>query len=189
MVGADPFRSTGEEVPPDDCPLPEYLHVECGCFTTRGYFGGGRIPIARGQKWLCFGHFSRGGGVLSCGFSQNRNSRIWRKLSSSFVKWLATMCYVAVTPEAFVCERHQETFILFSDDTNIFCSGSDLVQPSIIINNELGKLNEWFAVNKLALNLSKNNFMLFTNCRREQNVSISLTILRLTWCTKLSYWE
>ena len=25
-----------------------------------GYFGGGRIPIARGQKWLCFGHFSRG---------------------------------------------------------------------------------------------------------------------------------
>ena len=21
---------------------------------------GGRIPIARGQKWLCFGHFSRG---------------------------------------------------------------------------------------------------------------------------------
>ena len=24
------------------------------------YFGGGRIPIARGQKLLCFGHFSRG---------------------------------------------------------------------------------------------------------------------------------
>ena len=24
------------------------------------HFGGGRIPIARGQKWLCFGHFSRG---------------------------------------------------------------------------------------------------------------------------------
>ena len=24
-----------------------------------GYFGGGRIPKARGQKWLCFDHFSR----------------------------------------------------------------------------------------------------------------------------------
>ena len=33
--------------------------------TTRGYFGGGRIPIARGQKWPCFGHFSRGDPSLS----------------------------------------------------------------------------------------------------------------------------
>ena len=62
-------------------------------------------------------------------------------------------------------------FILFADDTNIFCSGSDIVQQSIIVSNELYKLSEWFAVNKLSLNLSKTNFMLFTNCRREQNVN------------------
>ena len=65
-------------------------------------------------------------------------------------------------------------FILFADDTNIFCSGSDIVQLSIIVSNELDKLNEWFAVNKLSLNLSKTNVMLFTNCRRDQNVSISI---------------
>ena len=65
-------------------------------------------------------------------------------------------------------------FIIFADDTNIFCSGSDIVQLSIIVSNELDKLSEWFAVNKLSLNLSKNNFMLFTNCRREQNVNISI---------------
>ena len=73
-------------------------------------------------------------------------------------------------------------FILFADDTNIFCSGSDIVQLSIIVSNELDKLSEWFAVNKLALNLSKNNFMLFTNCRREQNVNISIN-------NSISYWE
>ena len=28
--------------------------------SQHGGTGGGRIPIARGQKWLCFGHFSRG---------------------------------------------------------------------------------------------------------------------------------
>ena len=61
-------------------------------------------------------------------------------------------------------------FILFADDTNIVCSWSDIVQLSIIVSNELDKLNEWFAVNKLSLHLSKNNFMLFTNYRREQNV-------------------
>ena len=65
-------------------------------------------------------------------------------------------------------------FILFADDTNIFCSGSDIVQLSIIVSNELDKLNEWFAVNKLSLNLSKTNFMLFTNSRKDQNVSISI---------------
>ena len=64
-------------------------------------------------------------------------------------------------------------FILFADDTNIFCSGSDIVQLSIIVSNELDKLNEWFAVT-VSLNLSKNNFMLFTNSRRDQNISISI---------------
>ena len=39
------------------------------------------------------------------------------------------------------------------DDTNMFCSGSDIVQLSIIVSNELDKLNELFAVNKLTLNL------------------------------------
>ena len=34
-------------------------------------------------------------------------------------------------------------FILFADDTNIFCSGSDIVQLSIIVSNELDKLSEW----------------------------------------------
>ena len=43
-------------------------------------------------------------------------------------------------------------FILFADDTNIFSSGSDIVQLSIIASNELDKLNAWFAVNKLYLN-------------------------------------
>ena len=45
-------------------------------------------------------------------------------------------------------------FILFADDTDIFCSGSDTVQLSIIVSNELDKLSEWFVVNKLSLNLS-----------------------------------
>ncbi len=35
-----------------------------------GYCGGGRIPIARGQKWLCCCHFSRGNPFLWI-FSKN----------------------------------------------------------------------------------------------------------------------
>ena len=65
-------------------------------------------------------------------------------------------------------------FICFADDTNIFCSGSDIVQLSITINNELDKLTEWFAVNK-SLNVSKTSIMLFTNiCRRDKHSNISV---------------
>ena len=78
-------------------------------------------------------------------------------------------------------------FILFADDTNIFCSRSDIVQLSIIVSNELDKLSEWFAVNKLSLNLSKTNFMLFTNCRREQNVNISINTCEIDTVYKTKF--
>ena len=80
--------------------------------------------------------------------------------------WARNCLYCNVSPVL--------TFILFADDTNIFCPGSDLVQLSIIVSNELDKLNKWFAVNKLSLNLSKTNFILFANCRRDTNVNISI---------------
>ena len=50
-------------------------------------------------------------------------------------------------------------FVLFADDTNIFCSGKDIYQLSKLLCIELDKLNIWFAVNKLSLNVSKTNFM------------------------------
>ena len=48
-------------------------------------------------------------------------------------------------------------FILFADDTNIYSSGFDLKELCVNINKELEKLNEWFASNKLSLNVSKTN--------------------------------
>ena len=44
-------------------------------------------------------------------------------------------------------------FILFADDTNIYSSGFDLKELCVNINKELEKLNEWFALNKLSLNV------------------------------------
>ena len=50
-------------------------------------------------------------------------------------------------------------FILFADDTNIYSSGFDMKELCVNINKELEKLNEWFALNKLSLDVSKTNFM------------------------------
>ena len=54
-------------------------------------------------------------------------------------------------------------FVLFADDTNIFCSGHDAMQLSRYLSNELDKLSVWFAVNKLISNVSKTKFMVFGN--------------------------
>ena len=53
--------------------------------------------------------------------------------------------------------------ILFADDTNLFYSGKDIDELCSVVSIELDKLCIWFQVNKLSLNTSKTNFMVFTN--------------------------
>ena len=45
-------------------------------------------------------------------------------------------------------------FIIFADDSNLFCSNRDIVILSIMVCHELSKLETWFAINKLSLNVS-----------------------------------
>ena len=52
-------------------------------------------------------------------------------------------------------------FYLFADDTNIFFQGNKLDKLEKTINKELKKLSLWLNANRLALNLSKTNFVIF----------------------------
>jgi len=52
-------------------------------------------------------------------------------------------------------------FYLFADDTNIFYQCTDLDQLEKSINRELKKLSLWLNANRLALNISKTNFVIF----------------------------
>ena len=52
-------------------------------------------------------------------------------------------------------------FIIFADDTNIFCTGNNLEGTCKLISIELKKLQNWFALNKWSLNVTKTNFMVF----------------------------
>ena len=61
-------------------------------------------------------------------------------------------------------------FIIFADDTNLFCTSKDIVSLSVTICNELMKLEKWFALNKLSLNISKTNYMIFCKSQVEQNI-------------------
>uniref|UniRef100_A0A8C6M9A3 Reverse transcriptase domain-containing protein n=1 Tax=Nothobranchius furzeri TaxID=105023 RepID=A0A8C6M9A3_NOTFU len=54
-------------------------------------------------------------------------------------------------------------FVMFADDTNIFCSGEKLNKLMEILSAEMFKVKKWFDKNKLSLNLSKTKYMLFGN--------------------------
>ena len=66
-------------------------------------------------------------------------------------------------------------FVLFADDANLFASGDNIISLCEEINIELLKINMWFKVNKLSLNLSKTNFMVFSN-RKVENCEINFKI-------------
>ena len=52
-------------------------------------------------------------------------------------------------------------FFLFADDTNIYYESNDLDKLEATINKELTKLYEWLCINRLSLNISKTNFVIF----------------------------
>ena len=65
--------------------------------------------------------------------------------------------------------------LLFADDASIFCSHKDANHLVSIVNNELAKIIIWLKVNKLSLNLTKTNFMIFHWRQKKVNVNVPLT--------------
>lgn len=57
-------------------------------------------------------------------------------------------------------------FYLFADDTNIYFESDDLKQIERTVNKELKKLHEWLCLNRLSLNISKTNFVIFHDKRK-----------------------
>ena len=66
--------------------------------------------------------------------------------------------------------------LIFADDTNVFVTGKDLNHMVDIINKELNKLTEWMNVNKLSLNVTKTNFMIFRSKHRKAVFSNNIKI-------------
>ena len=52
--------------------------------------------------------------------------------------------------------------IFFADDSNIFKNGKDLLEIQKVMNEELLEISLWLNVNKLFMNVSKTQFMLFS---------------------------
>ena len=77
--------------------------------------------------------------------------------------------------------------MLFADDTHLFFSGKCIKHICKVMNMELIKLKSRFALNKLSLNISKTNYVVFSQVYKYEliNVSIDEFILTRVCCTKL----
>ena len=65
-------------------------------------------------------------------------------------------------------------FIQFADDTTLLFSSSDIEHLNNILETEGNKVVGWLNANKLIINLSKTNCMLFSNKRGEPQINIRL---------------
>ena len=77
--------------------------------------------------------------------------------------------------------------ILFANDTNLLYSGKDIDELCSVVSIELNKLCIWFQVNKLSLNTSTFNVMVFTNRSCDDTYSVCMNGLNLSrvFVTKL----
>ena len=65
-------------------------------------------------------------------------------------------------------------FILFADDTNLFYCDSNSNELNRRTNTELSKLHVWFVVNRLSVNVTKTNYMMFGNFKLNNSISIKI---------------
>ena len=63
---------------------------------------------------------------------------------------------------------------LFADDTSLFYSNACIKQLETDINSDLIKVSDWLASNKLILNVSKSNFIVFNQGKHHFKLDIKL---------------
>ena len=68
------------------------------------------------------------------------------------------------------------TTILFADDTNAIYTADSYDELMEIINDDLLNMSNWFKINKLALNASKTNFIIFHKKNRIPPRTFSITL-------------
>ena len=95
-----------------------------------------------------------------------------------FLIYIYDLAYVS--PELFA--------VLFADDSNFFCTGSDLSNVIDVVNRELCLIVDWLNCNKMSLNIEKTHFMIFKPKRKKidscQDIIINGCKINEVKCTK-----
>ena len=98
------------------------------------------------KQYVCFNGTDSGFLPITCGVPQG--SILGPTL---FLLYVNDLCNVST----------RLTSILFADDTSCFIEGTDLADMCVQLSSEMNKLSTWFKTNRLSLNVSKTNCMIF----------------------------
>ena len=66
------------------------------------------------------------------------------------------------------------SFYLFADDTNLLYVDKNLKSLEKTVNNELVKVSDWLNANKLTVNATKSNFVIFRPYQRKMDHSVNI---------------
>ena len=114
--------------------------------------------LSNRSQFVCYNEFHSDLLNISCGIPQG--SILGPKL---FILYINDLCNISRLVK----------YILFADDTNLFCADKNINQLVTTVSTILDKLCIWFAVNKLSLNVSKTNYMLFGNLNAQFDITIN----------------
>ena len=67
-------------------------------------------------------------------------------------------------------------FYLFADDTSIYFDANELNHLQKVVNKELRKVRKWLEANRLALNISKTNYVIFHSNSKKTNDFIRIKL-------------
>ena len=88
---------------------------------------------------------------------------------------LGPLLFLIYVNDIYRCSQIFE-FYLFADDTNLLYSNKDLKDLEKVVNDELAKVGDWLDANKLSLNTSKSNFVIFHPYQRKLDYIVHLKI-------------
>ena len=63
---------------------------------------------------------------------------------------------------------------MFPDDSNLFFNRKDIKHLFTVINNELVNIKDWFAANKLSLNVEKTKYSFFYKPSKKDDIPLRL---------------
>ena len=124
------------------------------------------------KQYVTYNGVSSNMRVIKCGVPQG--SILGPVLFLVYINDLATVCSNVFS-------------IFFADDSNIFKNGKNLLEIQEVINKELKDISIWLNVNKLFMNISKTQYMLFSGKKLENhspNIVIEGIALSRVYSTK-----
>ena len=99
---------------------------------------------------------------------------MWRVPQGSVLGPLLFLIYINDLPNI----SSKLSFFLFADDTNIYYESNNLKELEKTVNKELKVLSLWLNLNRLALNVSKTNFVIFRSPKKPLNHNVTLIMNR-----------